>query len=364
MKTYHPLRNSPSPAPRVSAGAGGRILDVRVPAHAGCGPGNRLPDRPIEIVRVDVQQAERAQDVVAQLSSRNDVVVALHGEAECRERLRTGSRRWSWCRATRSPSCSTPAGRKARSRAPASTTSCSARPGGHDPVGRPMPRDRTRLPVHRFPGPGLLGMNLMGGSMWGVGFAIVDMRVKKLLKRLAATPMTRTNFLWSLAGSRLLFNASGSRRDLGYGMLLFGMPIRGSWMAILTLAILGAVSFAASACSRVPGAAHRNRLGPDELHSWCRCGCCRHLLFVGAVSGPSPTAGQALPLTQLNDALRAVILEALRSHPKAGGFLGWWPGERCHSRSRCAGSAGTRETISYAAARRPELAGGEARRVR
>src|SRR5713226_7452997 len=37
--------------------------------------------------------------------------------------------------------------------------------------------------------PGLLGMNMMGSGMWGLGFGVVDMRSKRLLKRLAATPM-------------------------------------------------------------------------------------------------------------------------------------------------------------------------------
>ena len=43
--------------------------------------------------------------------------------------------------------------------------------------------------------PGLMGMNLMGGGLWGVGFVIVDMRIRKLLKRLLATPMNRSHFL-------------------------------------------------------------------------------------------------------------------------------------------------------------------------
>ncbi|HZN03039.1 MAG TPA: ABC transporter permease, partial [Candidatus Polarisedimenticolia bacterium] len=53
--------------------------------------------------------------------------------------------------------------------------------------------------------PGLLGMNLMGGGLWGIGFVIVDMRVRKLLKRLVATPMRRTDFLLAMMGSRILF---------------------------------------------------------------------------------------------------------------------------------------------------------------
>ena len=35
--------------------------------------------------------------------------------------------------------------------------------------------------------PGIMGMNLMGGGLWGIGFVLVDMRVRKLLKRLVAT---------------------------------------------------------------------------------------------------------------------------------------------------------------------------------
>jgi hypothetical protein len=92
---------------------------------------------------------------------------------------------------------------------------------------------------------GLLGLNLMGGRMWGVGFVIADMRVKKLLKRLAATPMARADFLWSLAGSRLLFMLPEIAVIMATGVLLFGMPVRGSWLAILALSMLGAAAPAA-----------------------------------------------------------------------------------------------------------------------
>ncbi|HEX4642836.1 MAG TPA: ABC transporter permease, partial [Candidatus Acidoferrales bacterium] len=45
--------------------------------------------------------------------------------------------------------------------------------------------------------PGLLGMNLMGSAIWSMGFAIVDARRKKLLKRLVASPMPRAYYLLS-----------------------------------------------------------------------------------------------------------------------------------------------------------------------
>ena len=52
--------------------------------------------------------------------------------------------------------------------------------------------------------PGLLGMNLMGSAIWGMGFAIVDARRKKLMKRLVATPMPRHYYLLSFLLSRLV----------------------------------------------------------------------------------------------------------------------------------------------------------------
>src|SRR5438034_6302667 len=53
--------------------------------------------------------------------------------------------------------------------------------------------------------PGLLGMNLMGSGLWGVGFSVVQARTKKLLKRYMATPMRKSHYLLSFVLSRLVF---------------------------------------------------------------------------------------------------------------------------------------------------------------
>ena len=55
--------------------------------------------------------------------------------------------------------------------------------------------------------PGLVGLNLMGSGMWGIGFSVVVARTRKLLKRFAATPMRRSHYLLSFALSRLVFLA-------------------------------------------------------------------------------------------------------------------------------------------------------------
>jgi ABC-type multidrug transport system permease subunit len=93
--------------------------------------------------------------------------------------------------------------------------------------------------------PGLLGIGLMGGGMWGVGYAIVDMRIRKLLKRFMATPMRRTHFLISMMLSRLVFMVPQIALTLLVAYLMFGVRIYGSVPAVLFLVVLGAFEFSA-----------------------------------------------------------------------------------------------------------------------
>jgi ABC-type multidrug transport system permease subunit len=158
--------------------------------------------------------------------------------------------------------------------------------------------------------PGLLGMNLMGSGLWGVGFVIVDMRVRKLLKRFVATPMKRSHFLWSMVGGRLVFMIPELFIILGAGALLFKVTVRGNWFAIFSLSLVGAISFSglgllvASRAQRIETVSGLMNL--VMLPMW---------LFSGIFFSPDRFPAllqpfvQALPLTQLNYALRSVILE-------------------------------------------------------
>src|SRR5512140_3621532 len=90
--------------------------------------------------------------------------------------------------------------------------------------------DLVREPGSRyidFVVPGLLGMNLMGSGIWGLGFGVVDARRKKLLKRLVASPMSRAQYLMSFLLSRLLFLTLEVAALLLFGVLVFGVPLNG-----------------------------------------------------------------------------------------------------------------------------------------
>jgi ABC-2 type transport system permease protein len=91
--------------------------------------------------------------------------------------------------------------------------------------------------------PGLLGMNLMNSGMWGVGFALVEMRQRKLLKRFVATPMRRSDFLLALTSSRLILMVIEVGLLLSFGVLVFHMPLQGSIVSVILLGSLGAITF-------------------------------------------------------------------------------------------------------------------------
>src|SRR6185436_12356584 len=91
--------------------------------------------------------------------------------------------------------------------------------------------------------PGLIGLNLMGGGLWGVGFVIVDMRVRKLLKRFLATPMRKSEFLAAIMTSRMLFMVPEVLILLVFARLAFGVVNHGSLVAVLALVLLGSLMF-------------------------------------------------------------------------------------------------------------------------
>jgi ABC-type multidrug transport system permease subunit len=92
--------------------------------------------------------------------------------------------------------------------------------------------------------PGLLGFNLMQSGLWGVGFVLVEMRVRKLIKRFTATPMSRTHFLLSFVLVRALFLLGELPLLLAFARWVFDVPIRGSLLLIVALSTLGSLVFA------------------------------------------------------------------------------------------------------------------------
>ena len=158
--------------------------------------------------------------------------------------------------------------------------------------------------------PGLLGMNIMGSSMWGIGWAIVQTRTRKLLKRLMATPMRKRDYLMAHILSRLVFLVLEVGIMLAFAKFVFDIDVMGSWLALSALCLLGAMSFAGI------GILVSSRAGTSEtvsglmnavmLPMWILSG-----VFFSSENFPGWMVPiiKVLPLTALNDGLRAVMNE-------------------------------------------------------
>jgi ABC-2 type transport system permease protein len=158
--------------------------------------------------------------------------------------------------------------------------------------------------------PGLLGMNLMNSGMWGIGFALVDMRQRKLLKRFVGTPMRRGDFLLALMSSRLVLMVIEIGLLLAFGIIFFHMRVLGSLAVIALIGAIGALTFGgvglltASRAEKIESVSGLINL--VMMPMWIFSG-----VFFSYERFPMMIQPliKALPLTALNDALRASILE-------------------------------------------------------
>jgi len=158
--------------------------------------------------------------------------------------------------------------------------------------------------------PGLLGMNIMSTGLWGVGFSIVQARTKKLLKRLVATPMSKAHYLMSHVFSRLLFLTLEVVVIVGFAWLFFDVKVHGALWSLAGLALLGALSFGglglllASRARTIEAVSGLMNL--VMLPMWVLSG-----VFFASTNFPDAMQPfiRLLPLTALNDALRAIVNE-------------------------------------------------------
>jgi ABC-2 type transport system permease protein len=343
-KKYHPLRELLLSRMREFIREPEAIFWVYgFPLLLALGLGIAFRNQPADKVFVDVQQGPAAAAMAQNLHQSPDMVVAICAPEDCRNRLRLG----------KSSLVVIPGDPATFMFDPTRSESVLARQRVNDVLQRAAGRRDafgTREEHLTQPGaryidfliPGLLGMNLMGSGLWGVGYVIVDMRVRKLLKRLIATPMKRETFLWSMISARLLFVIPELVIVLSAGVLVFGMLIRGTIFAILVLCLAGAIAFSglgllvASRAQRLETVSGLMNL--VMLPMWLFSG-----IFFSSERFPAILQPfvRALPLTQLNNALRAVILEGapLASQAWSIAILALWGGV-CFLLAS-AGSAGT-----------------------
>lgn len=289
-------------------------------------------DRPVEQIAVDVvtDAGVPAVDLQAKLGTDPRMKVAASTQEQAITRLRTGktglvvtpsaaSPGWAYTLDSNRPECvlAKSAADGALLRAAVPTLAAANETQYSEPGGRYID----------FLVPGLVGVNLMGGGLFGVGFVIVDMRVRKLLKRFLATPMSKRDFLLSLLLSRLVFTVTEVGLLIVFAYFAFDVKPRGDPLALLALIVLGAASFGgiglliASRSRTMETASGLTQA--VMLPSYVASG-----VFFPAERFPEAVQPvlQLLPLTALNNGLRLVINEgagfADLAHP--GLVLGAW----------------------------------------
>ncbi|MEM8735062.1 MAG: ABC transporter permease [Planctomycetota bacterium] len=271
-------------------------------------------NKPVEQITVDVLASSRAEELLASLQEDERVVAGVFDAAECKQRLRTAKSELYV-----DPTSSD--GSVIYAYDPTRPGSVVARDVADQIIQRAAGRiDPVTTSVTEVsePGgryidflvPGLLGMGLMGGGLWGVGFAIVDLRIRKLLKRFVATPMKKSQFLLGIMISRLFFMVPEILLLVVFAWLFFGVRVYGNWLAIIFVVLLAAFEFAgigllvasrAKTMETVSGL-----MNLVMLPMWTLCG-----IFFSYERFPQAFHPfiKLLPLTPVNDALRAVMLD-------------------------------------------------------
>jgi ABC-2 type transport system permease protein len=296
------------------------------PILLALGLGIAFRNRPAEVIKI----AADTPELVQSLSQEKQLEVKRLSGAAAVEALRTGKIALLASRGAGGSveyrfDDTNPDGRTARMLADAAVQRAAGR---SDPV-------TTRDELQREPGsryidfliPGLLGMTLMGNAVWSTGFAIVDARRKKLMKRLVATPMPRHYYLLSFPLARRFLLVVEVGVLTGFGAWVFHVPIRGGVFDLAVLCLLGSFTFCAFGLLLASRArtieAVSGLMNVTMMPMWIVSG-----VFFSAQRFPDALQPliKVLPLTAIIDALRANMLQGagLAEVTPEIGVLGLW----------------------------------------
>ncbi len=158
--------------------------------------------------------------------------------------------------------------------------------------------------------PGLIGMTIMSSGMWGIGYVVVEMRTRKLLKRLVATPMSKAQFLWSFVIMRSLFLFLELPILLGFGKLIFDVGVAGSLPLLVAASCAGALAFTGLGLL-VASRAQNTQTVSGLINLVMLPMFVASGVFFSTARFPDAVQPylRVLPLTALNDALRAVMID-------------------------------------------------------
>jgi ABC-type multidrug transport system permease subunit len=159
--------------------------------------------------------------------------------------------------------------------------------------------------------PGLIALGIMNSCIWGIGWSLIETRMKKLLRRMVATPMKKSVFLSSYIVTRIILGAFEIALLLIFARLYFGTEIEGNLFAFIIVFLAGIFAFSGIAilvASRTAKTEIANGLvNAVTLPMMILSG-----IFFNYHNFPDwaiPVI-QVLPLTLIADSIRSVFIEA------------------------------------------------------
>lgn len=173
--------------------------------------------------------------------------------------------------------------------------------------------------------PGLIAFGIMNSCLWGIGYSLIEFRMKKLLRRMVAAPMKKWEFMASHLIARLTLSGVESFLLAGFAYLLFDVTVSGSIIAFMILFIAGNLLFAGIAML-IASRANTTRSGNGLVNLVTLPMMVLSGIFFSYRNFPDEVVPiiEYLPLTVLTDAIRAVFNQAAGIAdilPAAGGLF-------------------------------------------
>lgn len=158
--------------------------------------------------------------------------------------------------------------------------------------------------------PGLIAMGIMNSCLWGIGWNLIDYRIKKLMRRMVATPMKKSVFLLALFISRGVLLLIEASIIVAFAYFAFDVTIQGSVPAFFMVFLSGLTAFAGLAALMASRARH-SQVGNGLINAITLPMIILSGIFFSYQNFPDWVVAMVrfLPLSILADALRAVFNE-------------------------------------------------------
>jgi len=160
--------------------------------------------------------------------------------------------------------------------------------------------------------PGLIAMGIMNSCMWGISFALIDMRRKNLLRRMVATPMKKSHFLISHFVARIAMATLEAGIVFVFAYFYFDVTVQGNILALIAVFLAGIIAFSGLAILMSSRTA-QSRVGQGLINLVVLPMTILSGIFFSYHNFPDWAIPfiQALPLTLLADGMRAIFIEGV-----------------------------------------------------